>query len=353
MLKIIKNLTHYLLCFTVVLFANKSIAQGFTIEVYNGHYFGPGEEPGVDQHGDKLNNVVFTGPLNAVVPFFNNAELEPNVQGERDFGDVDGLLSDGKTKINENVDAAFTLHLFDAINSEVVDVMVAVVDGGPLSGNEIIKPDLMGNMTANIEIAWDYGQPDKIIRDHRTFTTGIAVVPQSLKSQIGMSGGQDQAGDFPAGTPIIGRFGDFDQNGLLDGTFVAAGNTPLELPGGDGNPDLLLRKWVSDIPVPAESACFAEVNGIVANYELILNSLIQSGQYDVLVFNIAQIIEKLDYAILNTDRFSDGAKVKKILTKVKHSLQSATTEIDLSEHWVKQAFRELKVAHSKLQQLNS
>jgi len=356
-----RNACHFL-ALLLFLFSCNIFAQTFNVTVIDGKYFGPNADQGLNQSGDQLRNLYFVGSLEAVVPFFNNGPLAPNVAGEVEFGDVDGLLSDQSTKINENVDAAFSLLLNDTQGE--YGVLVAVVDGGPLEGNELLKPDINGNLTANIEIAWDSNSRYPLIRDHKTFTTGAVFIPKSMKTYLGRPGGKDHAGPYPSGSALIGRLGDFDLDGYLDGTFVTSSNTPMALPGAEGDPDLLIRTWVSDIPIGPLEATYANVNGIVVNFEPIVERLIKTGQSDIALFFIDDLLSRIDAAFMtlnNAISQENNKKNKNRQRQIRKNLGFAESYLKIasydllnrnSMHLVKKSFKKLRNANSHLADLS-
>ena len=80
-------------------------------------------------------------------------------------------------------------------------------------------------------------------------TTGWVQVQRSLQTASGTPGGYDKAGSLPSGTFLVGRVGDFDRNGFLDGVLVAAANVPMQADMLPGAPVANLRGFTTDIPV--------------------------------------------------------------------------------------------------------
>jgi len=212
-----------------------------------GTFFGPGKIKDVGIFDVKIQNIGFSSGLNYVTPFVNNGPAEPNICGEKEIRMAPtGFLSDGVTPINENVNAcAFTLN-----NGRV---LVAVVDGGPHQGEQVavtLKENGEFSMIMTMDFAIDLGVGKAGII-HLPFygTTGEVIVPHSLQTQMGLEGGIDMAGSLKPGDKLRGRLGDFNQDGLLDGAIVVAGNIPLDSIFMPGAPYALIRYFETDIPV--------------------------------------------------------------------------------------------------------
>ena len=235
-------------------------SSGFKITLYDGKFYGPGNLGVHEIEGGSLENFVVSSPMTGLVSFLNNGASPPNVDAENfHTGPVDGLLSDG-SKINENVNAAFVLNVPEPETQQLVKLFVGSVS------EEIVKPDDNDNLTFNLHAAFDTGFAADALRLPVQFITGAVTVPLSEKSKRGLGGGNDSAGPVVAGTTYVGRLGDMDQDGYLDGVFVLAGNTPFELLIAEGDPVLIVRPFKSDIPINAREASYYELNGIIKNY---------------------------------------------------------------------------------------
>jgi hypothetical protein len=188
-----------------------------------------------------IRNMGFTTPQNFVTPFWNNGAEEPNVKSEKDFPPVDGLLSDG-TKINENVDlGTFTL--------AGVRFLPAIGEGGEFMGQQMAETSTDGNVTMVMDLLLDLGIGQKgIIRIPFRGTTGTVTVPGPLSNPQGATGAA-QAGPIKTGETISGRIGDFNNDGFIDGTLVAAGVMPLSSPVYPGQPFAMARNFETDIPI--------------------------------------------------------------------------------------------------------
>lgn len=293
------------LTFLIAIAANSSLAATLYLES-SGRFFGPGNavysETGtsIKKFQDaQVRNITFIGPFTGFIPMFNNGAEAPNVIAEMlQGGVVDGLTSNG-ILINENIDTALHLDISDPATGESANIMaVAVASEATEDGAELVVPDDKGNITFNPTVYADPGQPELVRKlPAIVFTTGSVRVPLSIKSQRGEPGGSDNAGPLASGQVLIGRMGDFDQDGLLDGILVLAGNAPEDLLVGRGNPIAQIRPWSSDIPVSAPEAMVLTLNNIQQNYPHHLQEALANRQLDAAVAYLSAIDDSLDSAL--------------------------------------------------------
>jgi len=190
-----------------------------------------------------LRHMMFLTASNLVVPFENNGPVVPNILGEMQIpGDVDGRLSDGSL-INENVNTCAA-----AIAGR--RVLPAAIQGGMLTGHVLWATDKDGEITVSMDAAI-YLADGHVVKLPFYGTTGEAVVPLSLQTQGGGKG-VDQAGEYPSGTRVRGRAGDFNHDGWIDGTMIFTGVMPLDSPLLPGAPFLMIRNFETDIPIDGE-----------------------------------------------------------------------------------------------------
>jgi hypothetical protein len=213
-----------------------------------GYFFGPGAYmTPTPLFPATIRNMAFTTPRAFVTPFWNNGAEEPNVKAERDFPPTDGLLSDG-SKINENVDlGAFTV--------AGVRFLPAIAEGGQYLGQQMAETEPDGNVVMVMDLVLDLGiGPKGVIRIPFRGTTGTVAIPAPLQNAQGAPAGPQQAGPLKTGETISGRIGDFNGDGFIDGTLVAAGVMPLNSPVYPGQPFAMARNFETDIPI--EGAVF-------------------------------------------------------------------------------------------------
>lgn len=188
-----------------------------------------------------IRNIAFYGPANAVVPFYNNGALEPNICGDGNSVEAaSGVLSGGE-KINENIDMCLAT-IADT------DMVIATIGGGGLQGQQIVMFEDDGSLSVAMDIALDLGiGSDGVIKMPFWGTTGQLEIPLSLQAQLGIPGGIDRAGILKSGSILKGKLGDADSDGWLDGTLVAAGNMPLDSPVFPGQPYAMIRHFEIDL----------------------------------------------------------------------------------------------------------
>ena len=131
------------------------------------------------------------------------------------------------------------------------------------------------------------------------FTTGIAQVPLSLNTQNDEDNGQDNAGPLPSGHKLVGRMGDFDNDGFLDGILVLAANAPLDLVVARGNPIAQIRPWTSDIPIDPISASVLTLNGVVRNYSQVINQNFSENRLSEIINNLHKVTDNTRSVLRN------------------------------------------------------
>ena len=189
-----------------------------------------------------LRDLAFTNSENFVVPFFNNGAGEPNVCAEYDVEpNPDGRFTNA-LPFNEKADMCLA-------NIAGTNMHIGVIADGLMQGQiQFLILDKQ-HLLVSMDIAFDLGIGEKgIIRLPFYGTTDRVMIPYSLQTLLNMPGGTDQAGVHSSGTWISGRFGDFNNDGWIDGTLVSAGNIPLESPVFPGQPYAMIRHFVLDVP---------------------------------------------------------------------------------------------------------
>lgn len=221
------------------------------IQLVERHLYGPGPMPDQTLARGHVHNMQFDRFMHAVVPGANNGGSPPNVSGEALQGSpVDGKLSDG-TLINENIDMGHALLLQGRFN-----LLLGAVHGGPHRGNSTFALDRELNWTIEDDIAIDPGFAEGVIKiNDFKFTTGPAFVPTSVQTQRNYPGGVDMVGSLRSRDVLVGRVGDDDLDGFVDGIFLALGNFPLDSILLPGAPFVQTIQVASDIPLhPLDAA---------------------------------------------------------------------------------------------------
>jgi hypothetical protein len=255
--------------------AEESAKRTHSLRLDSGTFHGPGALPDSPCAPGLLQHIEFARPLVGETRFFSNGPAAPNVPGGVEIdGETDGLLSNGKP---------FNEHAWGGI-SEVgggaLRLMTVVIGGGPNQGREIYTLDRDYHLQIRTDLAMDPGFPEGIVvRDNLRITTGLLWVPRALQSAAGAEGGQDRAGSLPSGVPKVGRLGDFDGDGYLDGTIAGTENVPLGHMFSPGAPVLLERHFTSDIPVrPFDAALLAVAN--VTSHEPVWRAFVEQRGLD-------------------------------------------------------------------------
>jgi hypothetical protein len=232
----------------------------FALKVSGGAFHGPGQLPDSPLPTGLLGHIRFNRFLTGETSFFNNGEAPPNAPEPGLNGKNDGRLSDG-TPFNEHVWGGIA-----EVGRGAMKFMVVVTSNGPNRGTEkyTLQDDL--NWRINTDLALDPGFPEGIVvsKDIR-ISSGVVWVPRSVQSQTGIEGGQDRAGSLPSGIPVVGRLGDYDGDGFLDGSIVGGSNVPITNLLAPGAPVVQRRDFVSDIPVKPLDAATLTL-GSIANF---------------------------------------------------------------------------------------
>lgn len=230
-----------------------------TEKSYNstGYFFGPGAFTKEQKlFAITIDNISFFSKNDFLVPFSNNGPQEPNTCGEREFrGEVDGRFSNG-LKINENADMCVA-------TIAGTKLLIGVVEGGPYEGLQYNITTSQGDIVMTMDLALDLGIGERgVITIPFYGTSGEVIVPKSLQS-VGGGKGVDQAGIYKSGDVLKGKVGDFNDNGLIDGTLVATGNLPLSSPIYPGQPFAMVRQFETDIPY--KGRLYADLQAIKNN----------------------------------------------------------------------------------------
>jgi len=241
--------------FAMALFASMMSATpagAYTLWSTSATYLGTGEfhGPGASERNPPLfatviRNIMFLNARDFVVPFASSATSQPGFCGSRSLPAHErGRLSDG-SRINTNIETCATV-----IGG--MRVFPATIGGGLYMGEDMSAISDDGNITMAMDLAMDLGAArHAVIKMQFYATTGEVTVPLSSQTQAG-GHGVDQAGIYQSGLRLRGRVGDFNHDGWIDGTLVAAGVMPLDSPLYPGQPYVMVRHFETDIPVDGE-----------------------------------------------------------------------------------------------------
>jgi hypothetical protein len=225
-------------------------AQIYDITIQKRVLYGPGPFPDQQLAKGRVREMHFQKFMDAIVPAFNNGAAEPNVSGEKRQGTkVDGKLSDG-TKLNENIEMGNAVIVNGQFN-----LLLGAVFGGPAKGSSHFFLDDDYNWTIRDDIAMDPGFAEGIVKIYDfMFSTGPKPVPFSIQTANHYPGGLDRVGTLSSGDVTIGRIGDDDFDGKVDGVFFAMGQLPLSSAFLPGAPFVQRLEFTSSIPIKAREA---------------------------------------------------------------------------------------------------
>jgi hypothetical protein len=241
-----------------VVCAGRTSAATYEIQIGQRLLYGPGPFPDQKLGTGHVRAMDFRTFMTATVPAFNNGPAEPNVSGEAAQGTpVDGKLSDG-TLINENIDMGNAVILNGQFN-----LLLGAVFGGPSKGDSHFYLDDAYNWTIHDDIAMDPGFAEGIVRiNDFQFSTGPRPVPLSIQTEKHYPGGVDRVGSLQSGDMVVGRLGDDDFDGYVDGVFFAMGQLPLTSPFLPGAPFVQRMEFTSTIPISGlEAALLSAATG--------------------------------------------------------------------------------------------
>lgn len=270
----------------LALLATPSLTVAYELTLEGGHFYGPGPiVPDTPLPPGQIRNVEFNlTTLEGVAPFTKEGGV---------------LLSNQQTHTNGNIDAG-ALEIGGQKSGKAF--WLYAVDGGPHQGEEHYRFDEQYNMEWVVDLALDPGFAEGIVRvDGFTLTTGIVEIPLSLQSQIGMPAGYDKAGSLESGTAVVGRVGDFDQDGFLDGIIVASANVPFQADLLPGAPVGNVRGFTSDIPIEPLFAMELTLHGI-ANMRPLVEGNLSGGRIAKLTAWLKEIDERIVTARTNYER---------------------------------------------------
>jgi len=252
--------------------------QYHALNITGGIFYGPGQMPDSLLPKGMLGHIEFRQQLVGTTNFFNNGPEPPNVPGEVEIiPPVDGLMSNGQA-FNEHVDGGIA-----SVGLGAMRFLIVVAAGGPNQGRETyeLQPDY--NWEIITDLALDPGFAEGIvISNNLHITSGIRFVPKSLQTSGGILGGDDRSGSLPSGVPVIGRMGDYDMDGFLDGIVVGVSNIPLDHMFLPGAPVTQIRYFISDIPITPFDASLL-VLASINNYQPVWNRVMTLASSNDLV----------------------------------------------------------------------
>lgn len=175
----------------------------------------------------------------------------------------DGLMSNGHP-FDEYVDGGVA-----EVGRGAMRFLTVVALDGPNHGEAIYRLGDGYNWHITVDLALDPGFPEgSIVSENLHITTGILWVPNALQTEKGMSGGTDRADSLPSGVPVLGRLGDYDMDGYLDGALIGVSNVPPPHMFLRGAPVVQVRHFLSDIPIAPLDAALLTVTSVQKYWEV-------------------------------------------------------------------------------------
>lgn len=322
-----------------------SSASSIEFILQGGQFYGPGDGGVHSFPLGSLKGFVPTGPLEGFIPFENNGGDAPNIiaESQQIGGIVDGALSDG-TLLNENLNNGFILNTDDPVNGKV-STLVAAIEGGPFDGEEIFNLDEKGNMVLHVYSAFDSGDPSTVAKAMVRPTTGAVRVPLSVKTQLGLEGGKDFAGPYKSGRVFVGRVGDFDLDGYMDGSLMLAEVSALGLPVAEGDPVYFFRPFTSDIPISSKDAISLTLNGVIQNFLEPVIETITAEEYDITLGYLSDITLRIDSALANLHVMQETGGFDNKVERAKRKIVRARSIIDMAVRVLEISSHKHKVIH--------
>jgi len=255
-------------------------------KLVGGHFYGPGPiEPDTALPVGYLRNIHFDiKTFSGYAEFYND-------------GSEQAVLSDGKTLVNQNIDAGI-LDIGGGDNT----VLLVAIKGGPNKGMERYELADDYAFEWRVDLALDPGFTEGIVAvDNFKLTTGLIQIADSHQTENGMPGGYDQAGSLKSGQYLAGRVGDYNQDGYLDGVVVAGPRVPLESNMLPGSPVGNKRGFETDIHVQPHIALELTLRSI-AHFREPFRTLVSRGDRYELIVLLKDIAQRINAAKGNMDR---------------------------------------------------
>lgn len=254
----------YVICLLLMTFSVYADNNTKVFEIYfeKGKFYGPGKMPDAPMPKGNISHVVLDKLLNGKTEYFNNGANLPNIENYDKFPFAEKALLSNGTPFNEYMDGGVV-----DIGMGAMRLLNVVVANGPNQGIQHYRLDKKLNWNIKTDLALDPGYPQGLlIINNIDITTGLIWVPKSLQTQKNIPGGIDFAGSLPTGAPLVGKLGDVNMDGYLDGVIVGQSNIPLQHVFSPGAPAAQSRFFSSNIPVNAVDAVLFTLAGI-ENYK--------------------------------------------------------------------------------------
>lgn len=313
----------------------------YTLNVVGGMFYGPGKIAKSPLPPGTLSHIELNCSLTGGTAFFNNGAAPPNIASEAEMGgEPDGRLSNGRL-FNEHIDGGIA-----EVGGGMLRMMTVIAGEGPNEGRENYTLTPAYNWNLRTDLALDPGFPEGlVVSENLLITTGINRVPFSVQTQLNIPGGQDRASELPSGTPVVGRLGDYDGDGYLDGRLIGASTIQLEHMLMPGAPVLQTRRFTSNIPIAPVDAALLMAAGLenIAEVWAFANDPEQTGPAQAYVQAnwadyIAETNERLQAAQARVDHAALDAEEAKHLHDL---LGRASAHAEALSEWTAQVAPEM------------
>lgn len=287
------TVTFFILCIQPCYASND---QQYALDIISGIFYGPGEMPDSPLPTGRLGHITLDKNLTGRTKYFNNGGKLPNIKSEKEIdGIVDGKLSNG-IPFNEHIDGGIA-----EVGLGAMRFMTVVAGDGPNKGSE--KFTLLDSLDWQIitDLALDPGFADGVvISNNLLITTGLLSVPFSLQTSEKKEGGMDTAGSLPSGLDIVGRLGDFDFDGYIDGIINGGSNLPLDHMLIPGAPVIQSRYFTSNIPIDSFHASVLMISGI-KNYHPVFTRIFSTNKDAATFYAKASVISYIDDIVMRIE----------------------------------------------------
>lgn len=300
----------------------------YSMSFTGGTFYGPGKMPDVGMPNGHISVIELNENLLGETPFFNNGALKPNI-GSSKNSDVwgSGVLSDGE-QYNEYMDGGVV-----DVGNGALKLLSLVTRDGKKQGRQLYQLDKECNWEIKTDLAMDPGFEHGIIfAKDLVITTGIIWAPSSLQSQMKIPGGVDSAGSLPSGVPALGKVGDYDLDGKLDGTLVGAANIPVDHIFYPGAAVVQTRDFKTDIPLTSmDAAVFSILSA--ENYKYVFAKILKGKtqtpeQRKFYQDNMGIYLSDLRHRLLNSIRHLDRQKQKEDVSSLIVKISSMVKSLE-------------------------
>ena len=348
-----KSLVNIFSVFCLVSCSAWAEVGNFQIKFLGGTFFGPGRMPDVPMAKGIMHVVELDKNLKGITPYFNNGAEKPNIRSRVPFHpELEGVLS-SNIAFNENMDGGVV-----DVGNGALKLLNVVIKDGPNNGTQSYELTRQCDWKITTDLALDPGfKPGILVTPNLVITSGVVSIPISLQTKHGIPGSADFAGSVPSRAKLVGRVGDYDEDGFLDGYLTGTAVIPLDHIFYPGAPVAQARIFISNIPISHLNAAGLSLYSI-QNYKQIFKDIFSDKKSkDVVVYYNAQfrdylndIESRLASAIAHLDKIEipDSALFK----ETKQGISELLSELSLVVLEVENSDKEkLKLILKKSQKL--